>query len=52
VAQRAIVDVPTALIGLVSLGLLSRFRLPEPFLALMAGCVGLILWSVSPGIHP
>jgi chromate transporter len=50
--QRAIVDVPTALIGLVSLGLLWRFRLPEPLLVLMAGCVGLVLWSVSPGGHP
>jgi chromate transport protein ChrA len=51
-AQRAIVDIPTALIGLVSLGLLWRFRLPEPLLVLIAGCVGLVLWSVSPRVHP
>jgi chromate transporter len=50
-AQRAIVDVPTALICLVSLGLLWRFRLPEPLLVLMAGCVGLVLWSASRGLH-
>src|SRR5262249_304424 len=50
--QRAIVDVPTALIGLVSLGLLWRFRLPEPLLVLAAGCAGLLLWPLSPGAHP
>jgi chromate transporter len=51
-AQRAIVDVPTALIGLVSLGLLWRFRVPEPLLVLAAACAGLGLWSLSPAIHP
>jgi chromate transporter len=49
--QRAIVDVPTALIGLVSLGLLWRFRLPEPLLVLAAGCAGLLLWPLSAGAH-
>jgi len=43
-AQRAIVDVPTALIALVGLGALWRFRLPEPLLVLAAGGVGLALW--------
>jgi chromate transporter len=46
-AQRAIVDVPTALIGLVSPGLLWRFRLPEPLLVLLAGIAGLVVWSVT-----
>ena len=41
--QRAIVDVPTAAIGLVSLGLLWRFKVPEPLLVLIAGLAGLVL---------
>ena len=41
--QRAIVDIPTAAIGLVSLGLLWRFKVPEPLLVLIAGLVGLVL---------
>jgi chromate transporter len=49
--QRAIVDIPTALIGLASLGLLWRFRVPEPLLVLVAGCAGLLLWPLSPGVH-
>lgn len=44
-AQRAIFDVPTALIGLVSLAVLWRFRVPEPLIVLAAGGVGLALWS-------
>ena len=36
--QRAIVDVPTAAIALVSLGLLWRFKIPEPLLVVIAGC--------------
>jgi chromate transporter len=51
-AQRAIVDVPTALIGLVSLGVLWRFRVPEPLLVLAAACAGLLLWPLSQGVHP
>ena len=42
--QRAIIDLPTAVIGLVSLGALWRFKLPEPLLVLAAGAVGLALW--------
>src|SRR5215203_423058 len=45
-AQRAIVDIPTAGIGLVSLGLLWRFKLPEPLVVVIAGLVGLVLWAV------
>ena len=44
--QRAIVDAPTAGIALVSLGLLWRFKLPEPLLVLAAGAIGLALWPV------
>lgn len=42
--RRAIVDVPTTLIGLVSLILLWRLRLPEPLVVIIAGLVGLVIW--------
>ena len=45
--KRAIVDLSTAVIGLASLGLLWRFRVPEPDLVIAAGCLGLLLWPVS-----
>jgi chromate transporter len=41
--QRAIVDVATAAIGLTSLGLLWRFKIPEPLLVVIAGLAGLVL---------
>jgi chromate transporter len=41
--QRAIVDVPTAAIALASLGLLWRFKVPEPLLVVAAGAIGLVL---------
>jgi chromate transporter len=44
--QRALVDVPTALIAVVSLGLLWRFKLTEPVLVAGAGIIGLILWPL------
>jgi chromate transporter len=44
--QRAIVDPPTAVIAVVSLGLLWRFKLPEPLLVVAAGAIGLIVWAV------
>jgi chromate transporter len=42
--QRAIIDLSTAAIALISLGLLWRFKIPEPLLVLAAGAVGLALW--------
>jgi chromate transporter len=42
--QRAIVDVPTAAIALGSLGLLWRFKLPEPLVVVAAGIIGLVIW--------
>ena len=42
-AQRAIVDIPTALIAVVSLAVLWRFKVPEPLLVLAAGGIGLAL---------
>jgi len=44
--QRAIFDLPTAAIGLVSLAVLLRFKLPEPAVVVAAGLVGLVLWPL------
>src|SRR5687767_2637483 len=44
--QRAIIDIPTAAIALASLGLLWRFKLPEPLVVVVAGFVGLVLWTL------
>jgi chromate transporter len=43
-ARRAIYDVPTAIIALVSLAVLWRFRVPEPILVGAAGLVGLAVF--------
>ena len=43
--KRALVDVPTVLIGAVSLAVLLKFKkLPEPVLILVAGMAGLLLF--------
>ena len=47
--QRAIFDLPTAAIALISLGLLWRFKLHEPVLVSAAGLAGLILWPLVRG---
>jgi chromate transporter len=47
--QRAIVDLPTAAIGLIGLVLLWRFRLQEPLLVAMAGIAGFLVWPVLRG---
>jgi chromate transporter len=44
--QRALFDVPTILVAVVSLGLLWRFKLTEPVLVGGAGIVGLVLWPL------
>src|ERR687885_1586344 len=44
--QRTIYDVPTAVIGLISLGVLWRFKLHEPVLVTLAGLAGLVLWPL------
>jgi chromate transporter len=47
---RAIYDLPTAVIALVSFGVLWRFKPPEPVVVLASGVVGLLLWPlVRPG---
>lgn len=48
-AQRAIIDVPTAMIAIVGLALLWRFRVREPYLVAGAGVAGLILWPLVGG---
>jgi chromate transporter len=45
-AARAIVDIPTAVIALVTLGMLWRFKIPEPVVVLAAAAVGLVVWLV------
>jgi chromate transporter len=44
--QRALVDLPTLAMALISLWLLWRCKLPEPLLVIAAGAVGVALWSV------
>jgi chromate transporter len=44
--QRAIFDVPTAAIGLLSLGVLWRLKLHEPIVVGVAGLAGLVLWQL------
>ena len=41
-ARRAIYDLPTAAVALISLAVLWRFKVPEPILVAAAGIVGLI----------
>ena len=43
---RAIIDLPTAIIALVSLGLLWRFKISEPIMVTLSGIVGLIIWPL------
>lgn len=44
--KRAVFDIPTALITLVTLGVLIRFKIPEPLLILLTGVVGLVLFPI------
>ena len=46
---RSIFDIPTALIGLVSLVLLWRFKIQEPVLVTAAGLTGLLIWPLIAG---
>jgi chromate transporter len=43
---RAIMDVPTALIGLISFAILWRYKISEPVLVTISGLVGLVLWPL------
>jgi len=44
--QRSIYDVPTAAIGLLSLGVLWRLKLHEPLVVGAAGLAGLVIWQL------
>lgn len=44
--SRAIKDVPTAVIAIVSLAVLWRYKIPEPVIVSVAGIVGLILYPI------
>jgi chromate transporter len=46
---RAIIDLPTAIIALVSFALLWRFKISEPIMVMVSGMVGLILWPLLQG---
>jgi chromate transporter len=46
---RAITDLPTAIIALVSLGVLWRYKISEPIIVIISGLVGLILWPLVRG---
>jgi chromate transporter len=41
--RQAVTDIPTAVIALVTLGLLLRFKIGEPWIVAAAGAVGLLL---------
>ena len=49
IALRAIYDVPTVLIALVSFGILWRYKVPEPILVVAAAIVGLVVWPLMRG---
>jgi chromate transporter len=46
---RAITDIPTAIIALVSLAVLWRFKIGEPIIVTFSGLIGLILWPLVRG---
>jgi chromate transporter len=46
---RAITDLPTAIIAVVSFGILWRYRISEPIIVTISGLVGLILWPLVRG---
>ena len=46
---RAITDLPTAIVALVSLGVLWRYKISEPIIVTISGLVGLILWPLVRG---
>ncbi|HEU4345163.1 MAG TPA: chromate efflux transporter [Candidatus Binatia bacterium] len=48
-AQRAIYDLPTLAVALVSLAVLWRFKVSEPILVLAAGALGLLAWPLVQG---
>ncbi len=48
-AVRAITDWPTAIIALVSFGVLWRYKISEPIIVTISGLIGLIVWPLVRG---
>jgi chromate transporter len=48
-ATRAITDIPTAIIALVSFAVLWRYKISEPIIVTISGLIGLILWPLIRG---
>ncbi len=46
-AQKAIVDIPTAVVAAASLAILLLVKIPEPILVAAAGAVGLGVWFIT-----
>src|SRR5262249_62160242 len=46
---RAITDLTTAIVALISLGILWRYKISEPIIVTISGLVGLILWPLVRG---
>jgi len=44
-ARRAIFDLPTLLMGVVTLAILIRFKIPEPVVIIAAGLLGILIFS-------
>lgn len=42
--RRAIMDIPTAIIAAATLGVLLKFKVPEPILVIVAGLLGLVVF--------
>jgi chromate transporter len=49
-SARAIIDLPTAIIGLISFAVLWRYKVPEPVIVTISGVVGLILWPLMRSV--
>jgi chromate transporter len=45
-ARRAIIDIPTLVIGATALGLAWRFKIPEPLLIAAGAAAGLVIVSL------
>ncbi|HET9805228.1 MAG TPA: chromate efflux transporter [Candidatus Acidoferrum sp.] len=48
-ASRAITDISTAIIALVSLAVLWKYKIGEPIIVTISGLIGLILWPLLRG---
>jgi len=48
-AKRAVFDLPTAAIGMASLVVLWRFKIPEPVIVLLSGGIGLVILLLKKG---